>query len=129
MRVLVCGDRDWTNENMIRYVLEKLGATHVIHGGCRGADQAAGRMADELGIPVTWLAANWTKYGKAAGPIRNEALLTEDPDLVVAFHNNLARSRGTKDMVMRASEGGVPVLLLPNCAGAVMAIFGGTHGQ
>ena len=33
------------------------------------------------------------------------------PDLVIAFHNDLPKSKGTKDMVKRAQKADVPVLL------------------
>lgn len=47
---------------------------------------------------------------RQAGPIRNEQMLQEgQPDKVLAFHENLAQSRGTADMVRRAAKAGVPV--------------------
>jgi hypothetical protein len=50
------------------------------------------------------------KFHKAAGPIRNEQMLVdEQPDLVVACHDHLERSKGTVDMVERAHAVGVPV--------------------
>jgi hypothetical protein len=51
--------------------------------------------------------ADWEKYGKAAGPIRNQQILVEGkPDLVVAFQGG----RGTANMVSRAQQAGVPVV-------------------
>jgi hypothetical protein len=38
---------------------------------------------------------------------------TEQPDLVIAFHKNLAASKGTADMVKYARKKGVPVRLVP----------------
>ena len=47
--------------------------------------------------------ADWTKHGKAAGPIRNQKMLDECPDLVVAFPGG----KGTADMVRRAMKAGI----------------------
>src|SRR6266576_1753918 len=104
MRVLVCGDREWTASEPIATLLNLCPPdTVVIHGAARGADAIAGRLATELGFEVQPYPADWNKHGKAAGPIRNSQMLSEgQPDEVHAFHNNVEASRGTKDMVEKA---------------------------
>lgn len=53
--------------------------------------------------------AEWEAHGKAAGPIRNAHMLSDfKPDLVVAFPGG----RGTADMVKKAQDAGVTVLLV-----------------
>ena len=111
MRYLVCGDRNWTNKQRIKL---RLGQLHpdrdvVIHGDCKGADKLAGEAAKELGIPVTAVPAQWDLYGRAAGPIRNKAMLDMSIDFVIAFHPALVLSKGTKDMVTQAHSKGVMV--------------------
>lgn len=110
-RVLVCGDRNWTDVKKIRERLVSFSKdTVVIHGGARGADTIAGVIAHELGIKVLEFRADWTHYGRAAGPIRNQVMLTEGkPNLVIACHSDLDKSRGTADMVRRARKAGVRV--------------------
>jgi hypothetical protein len=57
---------------------------------------------------VIRVSAKWEKYGLAAGPIRNQEMLdTYKPDLVVAFHNDIEHSKGTKDMITRAMNYGI----------------------
>lgn len=53
--------------------------------------------------------ADWGRYGKAAGGIRNQAMIDETPrpDVVVAAPDPW--SRGTWDCVRRAEAAGVPV--------------------
>ena len=110
MRVLVCGDRDWSNYEAILHRLEELPATSVvIHGGCRGADWLAERAATSLGISSIVFFADWGKHGLAAGPIRNREMLDTDPSLVIAFHSDLGASKGTKDCVTEAKRRDVPV--------------------
>lgn len=113
MKVLVCGDRFWTDKEKIRERLAKLPAgTIVIHGAARGADSIAAVIGKTLGFDVRSFPAEWGKHGKAAGPIRNRLMLDEKPDLVLAFHSDLSNSKGTKDTVEEARRRGVPVELI-----------------
>lgn len=115
--ILVTGSRDWTNEETIRNTLilivsgmEK--AICLVHGAARGADSLAASVGKSFGWKVIPVPADWDKYGKAAGPIRNSQMLDEyKPDIVVAFHDDLPNSKGTKDCVEKALRKGVPVLL------------------
>lgn len=112
MRLLVCGDRNWTNKELIRREVEGLRPDVVIHGAARGADVLGGMAARELGIEVIEFPAQWEKYGRAAGPIRNQQMLGEGkPTIVFAFNNKISESKGTKDMIRRARKAGLPVYL------------------
>jgi hypothetical protein len=104
MRVLVCGDRHWVDRAAIKRELRKFPAnTVIIEGEAKGADSLARDVALELGFKVLSFPADWDKYHRAAGPIRNRQMLTEGkPDLVLAFHQDLTRSKGTKNMVTLA---------------------------
>lgn len=108
-RLLVCGDRNFTDLKAIREVIEEIQPEVVIHGACRGADLLAKKVAVELGIIEWSYPADWSQFGKAAGPIRNTQMLRDGkPDLVIAFHDDLENSKGTKDMVKQAKKAGVP---------------------
>lgn len=117
MRVLVCGSRHFKDWYLMRDTLLQFfkGAGDVlIHGMAKGADQLSEQVLthqfNNLGnvISIERYPADWDKYGKGAGPIRNKQMLVEGhPDLVVAF---LApHSRGTKNMIEQAEKAGVPV--------------------
>lgn len=57
--------------------------------------------------PFTEFPADWDKYGKSAGYIRNQQMLDEGcPDYVVAFPGGA----GTNMMKRIASKAGVPVI-------------------
>jgi len=102
MRVLICGDRNWTDKELIRSVLKSLKPKPqiVICGGARGADTLAKEAALELGLKVQEFTADWEKYGKVAGVICNKQMLQEGlPTLVIAFHNNISESKGTAHML------------------------------
>ena len=109
MRVLICGDRNWTDRKAIRDFVSGLPfGSVVIEGEAKGADSIARDVAGEQGFMVMPFPANWKLYGRAAGPIRNKQMLTEGkPDLVVAFHNDIDSSRGTANMVDQARKAGI----------------------
>jgi hypothetical protein len=111
LRVLVTGARTWTDPEPIRRELARLPAgSVVIHGDARGADRLAGALAAELGLEVLACPAEWRRYGRAAGLVRNRAMLKEHrPQLVLAFHPALEKARGTKHMVELARKSGVAV--------------------
>lgn len=113
MRVLICGDRWWKNLAAITDVLAQYPpGTVVIHGAAAGADYFAGVAATRLGFKVETYPADWTKYGRAAGPIRNTQMLSQGkPDEVHAFHDNIDMSKGTRDMVFKARAAGVPTVV------------------
>ncbi len=113
MRILVCGSRDWQDREFMENTLKKYFEPNnitVITGGARGADSIAFEFANRRGLETKLFHARWKKFGKFAGPERNTRMLVEGkPDLVIAFHTDIARSRGTLNMVGQANEAGVPV--------------------
>ena len=105
MRVLVTGSRSWKDKEA---ALIRSGASLVIHGGALGADSLADEVARELKIPRKIYRAEWEKYGKAAGSIRNGFMLHDSqPDIVLAFWDG--KSPGTRDMIAKAKRYGVEV--------------------
>lgn len=119
MNVLVCGGRDYSNRAQVFAELDILSGFNmklcVISGGATGADALAEEWAranigKRRGVSFRGFKADWKKHGKAAGPIRNQAMLDKgQPDLVLAFPG----SRGTADMVTRAKAAGIEVKVLP----------------
>lgn len=111
MRVLICGDRHWSDWQAIdTYVSLLPVGSVVIQGEAPGADSAAREAAVAHGYAFESYPADWAAYGRAAGPIRNKQMLTEgQPDLVVAFHDDLESSKGTMNMISQARKAGVPV--------------------
>lgn len=114
MNVLICGSRDWSDPDPIRERISTLPpGSRVIHGGCRGADQIAGDLAEQMGLEVSCFPANWSEHGRSAGPRRNQQMLVEgSPDIVLAFHEDIESSRGTRDMITRARKAGIPVEII-----------------
>lgn len=116
-RVIVCGSRYWTDKDGIKDALVAYAPTEVVVGGARGVDALVKEAAGELGIEAIEIKAKWKEYGRAAGPIRNKAMLELEPEAVLAFHDNLRKSKGTKNMVKLAKEKGLPVYLYSHYMG------------
>lgn len=130
-RILVCGGRDYAVEEKERYylygVLDKLcedrgwitekdqygnwlPEVHVISGMAKGADTAAVDWAVVNWTTWSEFPADWNRYGRSAGYVRNKQMLDEGrPDLVVAFPGG----RGTANMVKIAKEAGIEVMEVP----------------
>ena len=68
----------------------------------------AEKYADENNIPKRIFYADWDKYGKSAGPMRNKKMMKQGkPDQVVAFFGGI----GTKSAIKYARKFGIPVTL------------------
>lgn len=111
-RILVCGGRHFSDKALVARELDALLRTarndclRIIQGGATGADALARAWCFSRFIPYENYPADWSRHGKAAGPMRNQRMLDEGkPDLVLAFPGG----RGTADMVQRARQAGVEV--------------------
>ena len=109
MRILVCGGRDFSDYKLLsqhlnEYIQQGL---VIIHGAARGADSLAMTWALDNADSHEAYPADWNKYGKRAGYIRNVQMLNEGkPDLVIAFPGG----KGTQMMINLAEAAGVPVV-------------------
>ena len=97
---------EWIGENI------NAGDT-IIHGGCRGVDMMANDIAAQRGdINIIQFNADWKRYGRGAGPIRNRKMLDEgNPDLVVGFTDNIEESKGTRNMLTQANARNIPTMI------------------
>lgn len=121
-KILICGDRHYDNYLRIIEILQTLRENfhgiRVIEGGANGADSIAKYAALMLnavhrgGFDSTTFEADWKKYGARAGPIRNSQMLKEQPVLVVAFHDAIEKSRGTRDTIKKALNQNIPTILV-----------------
>ncbi len=101
MRYLICGGRNFSDRRLFRDTVNGLEVTPtvIIHGCATGADAMASEWATAKGIPELRYPADWKRYGRSAGPIRNQLMLVDGwPDIVIAFPGGI----GTADMITRA---------------------------
>jgi len=114
MRVLVCGGRNFSDRDRVFAKLNHLyydpdvWMFEIIQGGATGADMIAKEWTkNKVGCFCWTYTADWKKYGKAAGPIRNQRMIDEGrPDICVAFPGG----KGTADIVRRCKAAGIEVI-------------------
>jgi hypothetical protein len=111
VRILVTGSRNFTNRETVLEILseyweEGVEDTVLIHGGARGLDELAADVAFQLGWVEELHFAEWERFGKSAGHIRNQAMVDSGADVCIGFP--MAGSRGTWDCLKRAADAGIP---------------------
>ncbi|BBC43622.1 DprA-like DNA processing chain A [Mycobacterium phage AN9] len=119
-RVLITGSRVWKDRSMVWGALanelrRSPSGLVVVHGGARGADDIADRWAwgkRQEGYNVTpeLHRADWDRYGKRAGILRNIEMVQAGADLCLAFP--LGNSVGTRHCMREAERAGIPVVNL-----------------
>jgi len=82
--------------------------TEVVSGCARGADSYGEMLAEEFNTPIKRFPAEWEKYGRGAGHIRNSQM-QEYADALIAVWDG--ESPGTKDMISRAEKQGLKVFI------------------
>lgn len=95
MKILVAGSRTWTDECLVRKVLDDLyeeagrpdpGSIELIHGNDpTGADMMCDKYAVEAGWKVTRFSPQWGKYKKEAFEHRNVAMAVYGADIALVF--------------------------------------------
>jgi len=108
MKTIIAGSRDGVTIHDVRAAVEACGwtPTVVISGTARGADQIGETLAAISGWPVQRFPADWDKYGKRAGYLRNEEM-ARNADALVAIWDG--KSNGTKHMINIATRAGLRV--------------------
>lgn len=115
--VLVTGGRLWDDElavsEFLDYTDQSDPISELVHGMAAGVDTMAGRWARRRGIDVKEFPANWDKYKKAAGAIRNQAMVDylaeQKKRLAYCFVVAFPGGTGTADCTDKASKAGLSI--------------------
>lgn len=104
-RIVIGGYRNFNNYDVFKDFVDscigKETEITILSGHCKGADLMAERYAKEKGFALEIYPADWQKYGRAAGPIRNKQMV-ENADTVIAFVSESAS--GTKNLIGNAKK-------------------------
>ena len=102
MNIIVCGSRTFTNYCKLCAALDVFLQQFpneqicIVSGCARGADALAIQYAEERNLHLLRFPANWKRYGRSAGMVRNGQMLNV-ADACFAFHDG--ESRGTAQML------------------------------
>ena len=98
MKLIIAGSRTFYNYELLKETLQKLNLhiSEIVCGEAAGADSLGRKYGEENFIPITSFPANWDKYGRKAGIIRNHQM-GDYADYLIAFWDG--KSKGTLDMI------------------------------
>jgi hypothetical protein len=114
MKVVVAGSRTIQQDAEIRRTLSRIFKwlnfmpSQIVSGGATGPDKSGESYAAMCGIELVKMPADWTKNGKAAGPIRNRQM-AEYADMAIVFWDG--KSAGTKNMITEMSRLNKPCIV------------------
>jgi hypothetical protein len=102
MKILVCGSRTISDEKRIFEILdEELFKSipyieEIVSGGAIGIDRIAEKWADLHCIKIKQFPADWKKYGRSAGIIRNKEMATYADEVLAIWDGE---SKGTESTI------------------------------
>ena len=125
-KILVCGGRHFESYGLLKVVLGKIiekfhihiSTSEIVSGHCQGADMLGEKYAEKYGVSVRRFPADWGKYKRKAGPIRNKQMI----DYISGFENKLvvafttADTVGTRNTIKLAQKNNIPVVEIPYTA-------------
>ena len=108
IKIVVAGCRDFNDYEIAKKFIDQClteakneNQITFISGCCKGADLLGERYALDNGFEIERFPADWIKYKKAAGVIRNKQM-AEASDIVICFWDG--KSKGTKSMIDLAKK-------------------------
>ena len=112
--LLIAGSRDFddaeTFEKVVREHVTK--ETVIVEGAAKGADMMAREYARVNGLRFVEFKPDWRKYGRAAGPKRNDEMteyISDRNGAALYFWDG--QSKGTKQCIESAKKRGIPVTI------------------
>jgi hypothetical protein len=110
MKTIIAGGRNINDLNLVHHAMLQITwpVMEVVSGMAKGVDTLGENWASKMGIPIKQFPANWDKYGRRAGPIRNEEMGDYAEALVAIWDG---KSRGTKHMIDYATKRGLKVFV------------------
>lgn len=110
MKVIIAGSRNIQDRGAVGRAIASapFTITEVVSGTARGVDTIAENIAATKGYPVKLFPADWDKYGKPAGAIRNKEMADYADALIAVWDGE---SKGTRHMIETMNRANKPVLL------------------
>jgi hypothetical protein len=110
MKIIIAGSRNFNNYKLLKNTCSKIinelkynnSKCEIISGNAFGADRLGELFAKENSYNLKIFPANWEKYGKSAGYVRNQQMIEyvkDNPEkgYLIVFWDE--KSRGTKNTI------------------------------
>lgn len=99
---IICDHPWFFNESIIE----------IVSGKALGADRLGENWAKKYHIPIKYFPANWNKYGKSAGHIRNKEMAEYcDKGIIIVDSNLMEKSKGSMNMI-KNMENNKPYIII-----------------
>jgi len=115
-KLIIAGSRDFDDYDLMVRAIYAIHDTEladktvsIVSGMARGADALGYMFAHKHGIQVHEFPANWAKYGKRAGYVRNQEM-GDFADGLIAFWDG--KSKGTEHMINYMKKQGKTVFVV-----------------
>lgn len=107
----IIGSRTFQNYEMLKIVCDRLirSTDTIVSGGASGADILGKQYAIDKKLNYIEFPADWNKYSKRAGFIRNQTIV-DNSDFIIAFWDGV--SNGTKHSIDLAKLDKIPTLII-----------------
>lgn len=112
-KVIVAGSRGFNDYDLLKskldFYLSKCSNVEIVSGTCYGADKLGEQYAIKHNLPIKQFPADWNRYGKSAGYIRNSQM-ADYANACVVFWDG--KSRGTQHMINLARAKGLALRIV-----------------
>ena len=105
-KLLIAGSRNFNDYQLLKKLIKPENIECIISGCARGADTLAIKYAEEFNIPIEKYPADWNKYGRSAGYIRNKVMV-DKATAVICFWDG--QSKGTQHTITLTKQTNKPI--------------------
>ncbi|MBQ4631289.1 MAG: DUF2493 domain-containing protein [Clostridia bacterium] len=109
-KLVIAGSRDFNDYNLLSTTLDEVVAElkadyniTIVSGTANGADKFGEKYAEKHGLKIERHPANWGRFGRGAGPIRNAEMVKESNGVIVFWNGE---SAGAKNIIECAKAEG-----------------------
>ena len=111
MKIIIAGGRNLTDYEIVKSAVREAAASkkwnicEIVSGHASGVDLLGEKYASETGIATRTFPADWKRFGRGAGPVRNRQMADYADGLIAIWDG---KSKGTKNMIETMKINGKP---------------------
>ncbi len=108
MKVIIAGSRQIEDFDILKKIINDMdwNITEVVSGGCRGVDEMGEKWAKDNGVDIKIFHADWAKYGREAGELRNREMAEYADGLLLLWDG---KSPGSSCMLRESAKANIKI--------------------